>query len=370
MRVRPAQKDLSVDDLRLDPDNPRFVSERDTTDLESFLPWFNADADLLAVASSIAANGYHAAEPLLVAPREDGDARYVVVEGNRRFAAVLLLLNPDLLPRIAEFRELAGEADLEELRNLPCLVYDDRNDILNYLGNRHVVGVREWKPLAKARYVRQLRDRAEELQLDSGDRALAKQIGSNGPYVRRLLNSLEAFETVSLDQAKDEAKFSVLQTALQYSKIADFVGIGARTPEGDADIKQDPLQELADWTLRPANAEKPSSPPRVNTRRLNLLNEVVESPAALDAFRNGETIERAHRLTGAEGAALLAALAEVDAALASAVNQANRLNESPTSAHRAVMTQISERVGQLNEALDAAEVAAPVVDEPSGSGGE
>lgn len=354
-RFRPDPGDLSVDQLRLDPDNPRFVTDRDTTDLESFLPWFNADADLLPIASSIAANGYHAAEPLLVAPRDDDDERRVVVEGNRRYAAVLLLLNPDLLPRISELRDLAAEADLDELRELPCLIYEDRDQILEYLGNRHVVGVKEWKPLAKARYVQQLRLRAEKLEEDSSDKALAKRIGSNAPYVRRLLNSLHAFESVEVQQTKDEARFSILQTALQYNKIADWVGIGVRTPEGQEEIKEGALQELADWTLAPADPEKKTGAPRVNTRGLPLLNDVVEHSEALDAFRGGETIERAHRLTGAAATALLEAMGEAGEAIGGAVNQANRLTEPPTDAHRTAMDVINERTEQLSGALEAAE---------------
>ena len=354
-RSHPKSEEISIERLRLDPENPRFVTDRDTADLESFLPWFNTDADLVAVASSIAANGYHTAEPLLVAPRNDDDDRLVVVEGNRRFAAVLVLLDPGLIPRISEFRELSEEADLGELRVLPCLVYDDRNEILVYLGNRHVVGVKEWKPLAKARYVRQLRERAEELHDDQSDKALAKRIGSNAPYVRRLLNSLEAFESVDLKQPKDEARFSVLQTALQYSRIADWVGIGARTKEGEESVKPEPLQELADWTLAPAEPTKPTSAPRVNTRRLDLLNDVVANDDALDAFRQGATIERAHRLTGAAGTALQEAMNEAGEALAGALNQASRLTERPSTTHKAAMDMIQERTDQLGSALASAD---------------
>jgi hypothetical protein len=369
-KFRPKADDIPVERLRLDPDNPRFVTDRDTTDLAKFLPWFNADADLLAVASSIAANGYHAAEPLLVAPRDDGDERLVVVEGNRRLAAVLVLLDPALLPRISEFRELAAEADLEDLRVLPCLVYESRNQILEYLGNRHVVGVKEWKPLAKARYVQQLRARTEELREDSSDRALAKRIGSNAPYVRRLLNSLQAFESVELRQPKDEARFSILQTALQYSQIAAWVGIGVRTPEGQENVRIEALQELADWTLAPADPERPASAPRVNTRRLPLLNDIVANPEALDAFRRGETIERAHRLTGAAALALLEAMDEAGEAIANAVNQANRLTEPPTPAHRTAMGVIEERTEQLSKALQSAEEASSAeLDESARSAG-
>ncbi|HVD41462.1 MAG TPA: hypothetical protein VNC16_10745 [Solirubrobacterales bacterium] len=365
-KFRPENDDIGVDGLRLDPDNPRFVTDRDTADLKIFLPWFHGDADLLAVGSSIAANGYHAAEPLLVAPRDDGDDRLVVVEGNRRFAAVLVLLDPELLPRLSQFHELSEEADLEELRELPCLVYESRDQILDYLGNRHVVGVKEWKPLAKARYVKQLQERAEKLQEDKSDKALARRIGSNAAYVRRLLNSLQAFESVELKQAKDEARFSILQTALQYNPIADWVGIGARTREGEEDVKPDSLQELADWTLAPSDPEK-SSPPRVNTRRLPLLADVVGNDEALAAFRRGETIERAHRLTDAAGKALLEAMTEAGEAMGSAVSQADRLTEPPSTAHTAAMDVIQERTEQLSSALDAAESQQPEDDESSGS---
>jgi hypothetical protein len=367
-KFRPNPEDIPVERLRLDPDNPRFVTDRDTADLEAFLPWFNGDADLLAVGSSIAANGYHAAEPLLVAPRDDGDDRLVVVEGNRRFAAVLVLLDPELLPRLSQFRELSEEADLEELRVLPCLAYEDRDQILDYLGNRHVVGVKEWKPLAKARYVKQLQERAEKFDEDASDKALAKRIGSNAPYVRRLLNSLQAFESVDLKQAKDEARFSILQTALQYNDISDWVGIGARTPEGEEDVKPDSLQELADWTLAPSDPGKPS-PPRVNTRRLPLLADVVANKDALSAFREGESIERAHRLTGAAGKALLEAMTEAGEAVGGAISQANRLTEPPSTEHRAAMDVIRERTDQLSDALESADAQGPEDDEPARSAG-
>jgi hypothetical protein len=280
---------------------------------------------------------------------------------------VLVLRNPDLLPRVSEFRELSKEADLDELAILPCLVYESRDQILDYLGNRHVVGVKEWKPLAKARYVKQIKDRAESLGEDATDRALAKRIGSNAPYVRRLLNSLEAFESVKLKQPRDEARFSVLQTALQYSKIADWVGIGVRTPEGQEQIVPDALQELADWTLEPADPQKPTSGPRVNTRSLALLNDVVSDEAALEAFRTGETIDRAYRRTGAVTQALLSAMAEAGEALGEAVGQANRLAEPPGDEHRAALSVIKDHTEKLSDALAAAEDLK--VDDPPGSTG-
>jgi hypothetical protein len=184
---QPHYKLIPIEMLRLDPENPRFVTAAETSELASFLEWFNKDADLLSVANSIATNGYFAGEPLLVAPDKRDAANYVVVEGNRRFAAVLLLHNPAYLSRTRTLKEMSERADLEELKLLPCAVYRERSEILNYLGNRHIVGVRAWEPLAKASYLRQLRSDAAARGDETDDRALARIIGSKSDYVRRLL---------------------------------------------------------------------------------------------------------------------------------------------------------------------------------------
>src|SRR4051812_23419206 len=98
---------VAIESLRLDPDNPRFVTDIETSDLEHFLPWFEQEADLLGVADSIATNGYFLGEPLLVAPDGQGIVKFLVVEGNRRFAAILLLHTPEYLPRSTRLKEIA-----------------------------------------------------------------------------------------------------------------------------------------------------------------------------------------------------------------------------------------------------------------------
>lgn len=342
---------LPITELRLDPDNPRFVGSRDTSDLTTFLPWFEADADLISVASSIATNGYFEGEPLLVAPGKDGEPGLVVVEGNRRFAAVLLLHDPSLLPRSERLNELATEADLQSLATLPCAIYQHRDEILNYLGNRHIAGVREWKPLAKATYLKQLRDAMATAAGEApSDKQLAKRIGSNAPTVRRLLNTLEAFNAVDLEE-KDEGPFSVLGTALQYGNIADFVGIGATTSPEEIKIEPDALKELATWTLQPENTAKPRSAPRVNSRKLDDLNTVVANADALAAFRTGHSLDRALRLTGASAAALDDSLQEASGALDAAITHAQRLDGPPTSTQLAISKELIEAATTLDEEL-------------------
>src|SRR3954462_10291419 len=88
-------KPVGVDDLLLDPHNPRFrdagieESASQTTIIKAL--WEGMAVD--EVALSIAANSFFQHEPLFAA-RENG--KLYVIEGNRRLAAVKLLRDKEL----------------------------------------------------------------------------------------------------------------------------------------------------------------------------------------------------------------------------------------------------------------------------------
>ena len=81
------------------------------------------------------------------APKEEGESRYYVVEGNRRLTAVQLLLDEDL-PRAVRATDLAAlspEAKAK-LRSLPVSIYKGpkgREQLWAYFGFRHVNGPKE-----------------------------------------------------------------------------------------------------------------------------------------------------------------------------------------------------------------------------------
>src|SRR4051812_23811072 len=83
-------KEVAVDDLFLDPENPRltdFGLDKNASQIEILKSlWNNMAVD--EVALSIAENGFYQHEPLYAA-REKG--KLFIVEGNRRLAAVKLL---------------------------------------------------------------------------------------------------------------------------------------------------------------------------------------------------------------------------------------------------------------------------------------
>ena len=87
---------VAVERLALDHLNPRLVTvNREATDEEIIALLYRAE-DLGELLQSIAANGYLDIEPLIV--WADGE-RLIVLEGNRRLAAIRLFREPDLAGR-------------------------------------------------------------------------------------------------------------------------------------------------------------------------------------------------------------------------------------------------------------------------------
>ena len=88
---------IPIDQLHLDARNPRIQQGGEALDEERVLEVLWREYSVDEVAMSIAQNGFFPHEPLF-ATEEDG--KLVVVEGNRRLAAVRLLREPDLRKRL------------------------------------------------------------------------------------------------------------------------------------------------------------------------------------------------------------------------------------------------------------------------------
>jgi hypothetical protein len=256
----------------------------------------------LDLIGSIAEQGYFAGEPFLVIPSSDFRNKFEVVEGNRRLAALKILNNPS----ISSLKKNAiAEITQGSIHPIPTEVevieFAKREEILDYLGYRHITGVDEWDSLAKARYLRQLRDSHQSKFENVYDlyKHLAKIIGSNSSYVRKLLNGFQLYLEIEdngfyeIPNVKEENfSFSLLTTAVSYSNISDFLKISENSEGIDYDSAN--LKELTEWLfLRDGNA-----PARVpESRDLKKLNAVVANQKALEIFRKGESLEQAEIFT-------------------------------------------------------------------------
>lgn len=294
---------LAVADLAFDPENPRLPTTVDGHDEAQVFAWMLVDESLTELIGSIGAQGYFPGEPVLVAPNSESGPSYVVVEGNRRLAAVKLLADPGRAPvRQQTVERLAQEAAFRP-EHLPALVFERRDDILDYLGYRHITGVKEWDPLAKARYLEQLLRRAEARGDTLTDQQMARRIGSRADYVRLLREGLEVYDHVvdrdfyGIDGVTEDAiNFSVLTTALSYENIAGFVGADedAETGERPEALQDENLRDTVEWMFRRGEDGKTVLG---ESRNLGQLAAVVKSAEARAALRQGVPLADAVLLT-------------------------------------------------------------------------
>jgi hypothetical protein len=244
----PRPRRMPTDELYLDAKNPRLLaqggSQREL--LETMWRDFVAEE----VALSIAKNGFWEYEPLIVA-RENN--RLIVIEGNRRLAAVKLLLDDTERKRVgATSLPVISGKRRDELQSLPVIL-TTRSDVWQYVGYKHVNGPQAWQSYSKAQYIAWVHN---ELQVPLDQ--IAETIGDKHATVQRLYRSLmvlEQAERNSLWQREDRVRehfsFSHLYTGLNsYSGIQKYIGVD-QAPNDSADpVNQDhfdQLQQLLIW---------------------------------------------------------------------------------------------------------------------------
>ena len=218
---------VSIDDLFLDPNNPRFWSEHtrrhipDTRVMEGRVQ-SNTERDIGShgvreLHDSILRNGFLRLDRIVVRPIQSAEGKYVVVEGNRRLAAIRRLRQ-----RIDEnliIEEHIDDEYLEELHDqtseIEVLIYGgtDNEDISWILqGIRHIGGIRPWEPAQRAKLV------AEQIEgQGAGFTETGQKFGLNSHAVGRLYRSHKALEQMRADDEfgskAQNNLFSLFETA-------------------------------------------------------------------------------------------------------------------------------------------------------------
>lgn len=307
---------ISVAKLDFDPHNPRFSTEIAGGPEGELVERFIRDERLLEVLNSIADQGYFAGEPLLVV-QSAGTDRFHVIEGNRRLAALKLLNGLVDVPPGRSSIEEACEQARNKPSEVPCLIFDNDEQILRYLGFRHITGIKSWSSLQKARYIKKLRDRFyTQMELKQQTTALAREIGSRADYVAQMLTALNLYdraERVNFYGVQglnpQEIEFSVLTTAISYSNIAEYVGLKSRQDVVGDGVKDEELKNLLSWMFVARSNQKPVLG---DSRNLKQLAAVVESTAAISVLMKDGNLEAAFQLSRGPAVALNLALKAVD----------------------------------------------------------
>ncbi|BDD01417.1 ParB/RepB/Spo0J family partition protein [Persicobacter psychrovividus] len=292
---------IELDLLDFDPLNPRVPNKIKNSSTNEVIRWMLKDASLIDLMESISTNGFFPGEPLLAIRKNN---RFVIIEGNRRLAACKILSNPvgiDFMKAtIGQVLERSSKENIPH--KLPVVIFDNREEVLSYLGYRHVTGVKSWSSLAKARYLHQLYKIDGEPNDYEYFRLLARKIGSKADYVRKLVISYELyliiekeafFKIENLDDNNFE--FSKLaDSSTRYSKITSFLGIDLKQENPLEDLDINNLKQLTKWLFE-KNLENQT---RVgDNRNIRILNEIVGNERALKAFCDGKSLVEARQLT-------------------------------------------------------------------------
>lgn len=275
-------KYVSPDLLDFDPTNPRFggmMDKRSQPEIQQELvkePYY-----ALELVDSLLKNGFIDYEPLVV--KKNGD-RYIVVEGNRRLAAI---------------REILAHKDryegrIEDLNEIPVLVFPDKpdaeqkNEMRIYLGVRHLIGFREWPSLSKAQFL----DR--EIRQEGLDKVL-KELRLTKTQIRRFLVPYRLLGCAKIAIPKGEAFFT-LGEALSRAGIKNFIRLEVDENLEVESYDKKRLAMLLNYLYGPKKTTgERDGQARVisDTRDVSRLAKVLDSDKAASVLAAGKSIDEA-----------------------------------------------------------------------------
>ena len=284
--TKPTFTRVPTEDVDLDPDNPRLgdISGATQDELREILlaePHFAID-----LVESFVENGFIEYEPLIV--RKEG-ARYVVIEGNRRLAAVNhIISHPEKYP-----------SDLvATLRKVPVLIFhysadaSHLEDMRVYLGVRRLQGYREWPAESKAIFL------DKSIKPGTDIKKLKSEFGIERNDISRFLipyrvrkKSRKIVEDFKLS---GDSAFWILGEALSRSGIKEYIGLKVETKTFNI-LSFDPerFRKLMEFLYG-----LPTDDPNIrtglritDTRELSRLAKVLTNERARKKIEGGSTLE-------------------------------------------------------------------------------
>ena len=301
-------KEVELEKLFLDPNNPRFVgkdwthipdkyvslAENQQTARETLI----RTAGIEKLRMNMELNGYLPIDRIVV--RSIGDGNYVVLEGNRRICAAKTLAK-----YTAEGAEV-NESVQESLLLIPCLEYTgtDENASWIFQGLRHISGIVDWSAYNKARLLVEQME-TEDLSLTLVGQRFGLSAFGAGQWVRGYKAFMQASEETDYTSEIDEKIYPYFQELFGRSSIKMREWLGWN--EDDYAFNRiDLLNEFISW-FYPRDLDNDGDPNEANSigdwekrkigkrddiRQLSYLIET--SPKNFKLFRDRGDVEEAY----------------------------------------------------------------------------
>lgn len=292
--------DIAIGKLLFDTENPRLAEYGVSAKTSQFellkILWENLA--VREVALSIAHNGYFRNEPLFV--EKHSKNKFVVIEGNRRLAAIQLLLHEDLRRRLrATDLPVISAARRKELGNLPVL-HTTRREAWSQLGFKHVNGPATWGSYAKAQYIAKVHNAYGVSLLE-----IARRIGDYHSTVERMYHGLmviEQAEKAKVFDRKNTSKpqfyFNYMYDGLNLPGFRQFLGLASdrarREPVPSSRLKN--LKDLCLWLYGDSASGRESLIHSQNPD-LKILGRVLLNDDGIGALRDGLPLSVAEEIS-------------------------------------------------------------------------
>ena len=292
-------KQVKLDQLLLDPNNPRFAELGEPLDLireERFIEKSVQDKayqrmkdplfDVSELKDTIKMIGFLPMDKIVVRPwhgtAPDNIERYLVVEGNRRVTALKWLIEQH-----DGGKENLSEEQLANFANLDVLLLDDVNAPSSTRwvlpGLRHVSGIKKWGPYQQARTVFALRDSGVSAQ------EAAQSLGLSVTSANRLWRSYLALNQMGQDEEfKEQAVpklYSYFEEVFKRPSVKDWLDWS------DAEKKftnEANLREFYTWVVGdPTSEDEEEQEAKLpESKSVRELGTIIQDENAFALFRS------------------------------------------------------------------------------------
>lgn len=295
----------------LDPNNYRFIDNKDYRKVEeadirssriqdrtfNLLAGKNLEniSDLIR---SFKANGI-LKDPIQVKELSDGE--FLVIEGNRRTAALKQLYK--------DFQESKDVGKLKEsdFKSLEVVLISEDNPIehLITMGIHHISGKRKWSPVNQAQLIRDLIEEHNMSEIDVCDSlAITKH------NLRRSLRSLAFIERFKHSDFGDQFQtnmYSVFEEIIKNTKVKAWLGWNDNTMAPDNLVNE---ERIFQWISKEQTTEENElgeeieitrEPIITKSHEIRELSKFIDDPQAVNQMEESRSITEAFALSDAVG---------------------------------------------------------------------
>ncbi len=350
---------IGVKSLRLDSQNPRLPENLQGSGQTELLDYLYNNATLDELIMSFVDNGYFGHEPLIVS-RPDSAGIHDVLEGNRRLAALTILLRLDTATTLGVESSVFPKPTKEELRalhNVPCVVVGDREEIHRFLGFRHIGGIKTWSAEAKARYLLEEVHRTHEQYPEREVfKVVGRRVGSNAQGVRNAYIAMKILvfgrDEFGIDISTIQLyRFGVWNRAMNSPDLRAYIGFGNSRSydEVEASLKLLREQQLREVLRDISPVEGSSRPVLGDSRDVTIYAQVLQNDRARQVLRDYGQLKLARQVI--EQASMPQRIRQIGRSIEILIQEVGR--EGAPSDSQGPAVELSNLAGSLRDLISA-----------------